>query len=194
MPAETDSNSTELWESEVLVSDAIGQLIEFWGFKRNMGRVWSVLYLSPKPLNARDLKTRLQLSTGAVSMTINDLLRWGVVKKVWIQGERSDYFEAEHHLWKMISRVLRERELVEVERLIGALDRGLATLDARSGNVDGEERARSKVQRARIQRLREFARLGKITLDALIDHGRVDLGPLVRFLLGEESSATSGKR
>ena len=180
------SEQAELWESEALVSDAIGQLIEFWGFKRNMGRIWTVLYLSPKPLNARDLKDRLQLSTGAVSMTINDLLRWGVVKKVWVQGERSDYFEAEHHLWKMISRVLRERERVEVEKLINTLDRSLMTLSSRSDSGDPEERARAKLQRVRITRLRDFARLGKTTLDALIDQGRVDLGPLVRFLLGEE--------
>ena len=27
------------------IADAVGALIEHWGFKRNMGRVWAVLYL-----------------------------------------------------------------------------------------------------------------------------------------------------
>ena len=35
-----------LWESERIVSDSIGRLMELWGFKRNMGRVWTVLYLA----------------------------------------------------------------------------------------------------------------------------------------------------
>ena len=64
---------SELWPSEKLVSDAIGRLIEFWGFKRNMGRVWAVLYLSETPLTARDLQERLSLSVGAVSMTVSAL-------------------------------------------------------------------------------------------------------------------------
>ena len=38
----------------------VGRLIEFWGFKRNMGRVWAVLYLSPEPLTAQDLRDLLR--------------------------------------------------------------------------------------------------------------------------------------
>ena len=60
-----------LWPSEAAVSDVVGRLIEFWGFKRNMGRVWTVLYLSPEPLSADDLCHSLKLSTGAVSMTLS---------------------------------------------------------------------------------------------------------------------------
>ena len=54
-----------------IVSDVVGRLIEFWGFKRNMGRIWAVLYLSPEPLSAEDLRQLLQLSSGAVSMTLS---------------------------------------------------------------------------------------------------------------------------
>ena len=56
-----------LWPSEAAVSDVIGRLIEFWGFKRNMGRVWTVLYLSPEPLSAEDLRQALSLSSGAAT-------------------------------------------------------------------------------------------------------------------------------
>src|SRR5262249_20190757 len=66
-----------LWPSEALVSDIVGRLIEFWGFKRNMGRVWAVLYLSPEPLTAQDLRELLRLSSGAVSMILSELSRWG---------------------------------------------------------------------------------------------------------------------
>jgi len=79
------------------VSDVIGRLIEFWGFKRNMGRIWSVLYLSPDPLSAEDLRHALQLSSGAVSMTLSELSRWGVVRRVWLQGERKDFYTAVVH-------------------------------------------------------------------------------------------------
>ena len=35
--------------TELQVADTIGRLIEFWGFKRAMGRAWTLLYLSPSP-------------------------------------------------------------------------------------------------------------------------------------------------
>src|SRR5256885_8249000 len=93
------------------VADAVGALMESWGFKRNMGRMWAVMYLEDHPLTAADLVERLGLSTGAVSMLLTELMQWGIVKKAWVVGERREHYEAETSIWKMVSRVFREREL-----------------------------------------------------------------------------------
>ncbi|HJL14360.1 MAG TPA: HTH domain-containing protein [Sandaracinaceae bacterium LLY-WYZ-13_1] len=175
-----------MWRSEMIASDAIGRLMEFWGFKRNMGRIWTVLYLSDDPLTAQDLRERLQLSSGAVSMTLKDLSRWGTVRKVWIQGERRDYFTAEGDLWKMISRVFRERELVEVQEAIANLERALEALDERGPPTAPDEERRATVQRERIRQLLELARLGLKLLQALLSEARVDATALARVLLGRD--------
>ncbi|HET8933005.1 MAG TPA: MarR family transcriptional regulator [Polyangiales bacterium] len=177
----TDLASGELWESERIVSDAIGRLMVLWGFKRNMGRVWTLLYLSNEPLTAFVLRERLQLSAGAISMTLNELARWGVVHKVWRQGDRHDYYEAESSLWKMISRVLRERELSEVDHTIEALEDALASLKRRASPADAP---RNHTQQDRIEQLLELARLGRSMLDALINHARMDASWLPRFRFG----------
>lgn len=180
------NEASQLWPSELLLSDAIGRLIEFWGFKRNMGRIWTVLYLSDLPLTARDLRERLRLSSGAVSMTLTELQRWGVVKKVWIQGERRDHFVAEGNLWKMVSRVLAERERVEIIEAIDAMERALATLEQRTRSSDPTERRRARACYDRIQQLLELARLGRRLLEALVETARVDASPLVQFLLSKD--------
>ncbi len=172
----------ELWQSEVLVSDSIGRLIEFWGFKRNMGRLWAILYLSDRPLSAPQIQERLQLSSGAVSMTLNELMRWGVVKKVWIQGERRDHYSAEGNFWKMISRVFNERERVEVLDAIDTMEDALEFLRAKAKSED--DRARAKFQEERVLELLDLARLGKQLLDALIKEAKVDGSPLMKVLLG----------
>lgn len=176
------ANEGELWESEVLVSDSIGRLIEFWGFKRNMGRLWAILYLSDRPLSAPEIQDRLQLSSGAVSMTLNELVRWGVVKKVWIQGERRDHYAAEGNFWKMISRVFNERERVEVLDAIDIMEDAIGFLQDRAKQP--EERARAQFQEARIRELLDLARLGKQLLDALVKDAKVDGSPLMNVLLG----------
>jgi DNA-binding transcriptional regulator GbsR (MarR family) len=175
-----------LWESERIVSDAIGRLMVLWGFKRNMGRVWTVLYLAGEPLTAGQIRERLQLSTGAVSMTLSELGRWGVVHKRWVRGDRRDFFEAEANVWKMVSRVMRERERAEIVQAIEAFEDAMLALDRRVEERPGRplEQGRVRIQRERIAHLMELARLGRSMLDALISNARLDASWLPRFRLG----------
>ena len=183
-PSETPA--TDLWESEQLLSDAVGRLIEFWGFKRHMGRIWTLLYLSDEPLSAQELQDKLQLSAGSVSMAVADLLRWGVVKKLWIHGQRRDYFSAESNLWKMISRVFRERELVEVLEAIAAMERALLSLEDKLAARDPKVVSRAQTQKARIERLLDLARLGRRLIEGLLQTARLDAAPLTKFFLSVE--------
>jgi len=180
-----------LWASEAIVSDMVGRLIEFWGFKRNMGRVWAVLYLSPEPLTAQELRAVLRLSSGAVSMILNDLSRWGVVRKVWIQGDRRDHFAAEVQLWRMISRVLSEREKTEIVVFMEACEEAMRSLESKMTAQDARERAKAQLQLERIKALLELARLGKKLLDGLLSTAKLDAEPLTRFLLGGVRRASS---
>jgi DNA-binding transcriptional regulator GbsR (MarR family) len=179
-----------LWANEIAVSNVVGRLIEFWGFKRNMGRVWAILYLSPEPLSAEDLRVLLKLSSGAVSMTLSELSRWGVVRKVWVQGERKDFYTAEVQLWRMISRVFNEREKGEIVSAIEAFEEAIAMLDTIVPS-DAKMKERIELQRSRIGQLLELARLGHRLLEALVSTAKVDAEPLVRFLLGKRGDAVS---
>ena len=178
-----------LFPHEAAVSDVVGKLIEFWGFKRNMGRVWSVLYLSPEPLSAEDLRQALKLSSGAVSMTVNELLRWGVVRKVWVQGERKDFYTAEVQLWRMISRVFNEREKSEIVMAIEAFEEALAEVSKLRTASDPKVRARADLQYDRIKQLLELAKLGKKLVETLLTTAKLDVEPLVRFLLRQVPSS-----
>jgi HTH-type transcriptional regulator, glycine betaine synthesis regulator len=184
--AKATASPLTLSEPEIAVTDAVGRLMEFWGFKRTMGRVWAVMYLSPHPLTAADLKDLLQISSGAVSMTLAELMRWGVVKKVWVQGERKDYFTSEVALWRMISRVLGERERAEIVSSVEVFQHAIDTLDARKKTErSDEDRARYDLQIRRTRALLELAKLGRTLLDALLATAKVDAEPLTRFLLAD---------
>lgn len=177
-----------LWPSEAAVSDVVGRLIEFWGFKRNMGRIWAVLYLSPEPLSAEDLRQALKLSSGAVSMTLSELLRWGVVRKVWVQGERKDFYAAEVQLWRMISRVFSEREKTEIVTAIESFEETLVALSKLRESPDAKTRARAELQYERITQLLELAKLGRRLVETFLATAKLDAEPLVRFLLRQPSS------
>ncbi|HEY5922835.1 MAG TPA: MarR family transcriptional regulator [Kofleriaceae bacterium] len=153
------------------VADAVGALIEGWGFKRNMGRMWAVLYLEDHPLSAADLGDRLGISTGAVSMLLAELLQWGIVKKAWVVGERREFFEAETSIWKMVSRVFRERELNWIKTASEAFETA-------GKEFGGQRDARRKLIAERIASLTQLAQVGAHLLEAVLEGESVDALPL----------------
>src|SRR5438270_10903555 len=157
-------------ESELLheVADAVGALMEFWGFKRIMGRVWTTLYLRGEPLSAAELCDQLAISSGAASMTLSELEHWAVVRRSRKAGDRREYFEAETDIWKMISRVLRERELLQIERALEVFDRAREQLP-RSG-APGEHSRLLQIA-DRIGQLADLARPGRALLSAIVQQG-----------------------
>lgn len=156
------------------IADAIGALIEHWGFKRNMGRVWAVLYLEQQPLSAADLGERLSLSSGAMSMLLAELGQWGVVRKAWVPGERRDFYEAETSIWKMVSRVLRERELRWIQDALEQFAAADAALAA-----DPEPRgSRLAGIASRVNGLTQLARVGAHLIESILSGESVDALPI----------------
>jgi DNA-binding transcriptional regulator GbsR (MarR family) len=160
------------------IADTIGALIELWGFKRPMGRMWAVLYLSGDRMTAQELGERLTMSSGAVSMTAQELVKWGVVKKIWVPGDRKDYYEPETSIWKMVSRVYRERELVQLREAI-------ATFQAVLGELGKSKAAKLVVDR--IDSLLSLARIGEALLAALLEGKKIDPAPIMSFITGSSS-------
>jgi DNA-binding transcriptional regulator GbsR (MarR family) len=164
--------------AELRVAEVIGGLMEFWGFKAVMGRLWAILYLSPEPLPAAELCERLQISTGAASMALAELQKWGVVKKAWRPGERRDFYEPETSIWKMVTRVFRERELSYVRTVIEAFEEVRKLLARLRANATVEEKRRLKFMDGRIASLLTLSRIGEGLLAMLTSGQPVDPQPI----------------
>lgn len=176
-------------EAELLAADAIGDVIEHWGFRKALGRTWTMLYLHGDALPAAELGERLQMSAGAVSTTLTELQRWGVVRKVWIPGERREFFEAETDFWKMISKVVHERERFLAVSVRERLGRAQAVLK-RTGSG-----AASRARLERLGRLMNFATMAETVIESFLASRRADFGEFGNLLaLGRQvTAAAAGK-
>lgn len=174
--------SSPLSPAEVVITDSMGRLAEFWGLKRNFGRAWAVLYLEGRPLAAEDLQKRLTLSTGAVSMTLREIQRWGVARRVWMPGERRKLYEVEVDVWRMLSRLFKERELREVEVAIDSLERALE--DLRRHAIEAGDGGALARKAARVEQLLDLLRMLASMLRVFVATGRLDAAVLAAFRLG----------
>ncbi len=178
--------SHALSRAEQRTADAVGDLMELWGFKRQLGRIWAVLFLSPVPLTAPELSARLQVSSGLLSMGLQELRHWGVVRGVYLPGQRKKHFEAETDIWRMVRRVFEERERKAIESAVESLLDALANVKAAALDTDPAVRSVAHFQRKRIEQLVDLSRMGLGLLRALLDTAKVNLAPLkaISALLG----------
>jgi len=181
MPATTQPPqpaAPALAHADLAVAEAVGALVELWGFKRQLGRVWAVLFLSERALCAPDLCERLQISTGLLSMSLAELRQWGVVRSVEVPGDRKEHFEAETNVWRLATRVLRQREMEAVRGALETMERALREVRAGLGDADPSAQARARFRVRRLEQLIELTRAAHGVLRILVDSARADVGPI----------------
>ena len=109
-------------------------------------------------------------------MLLNELVQWDIIKKTWVVGERREHFEAETSIWKMISRVFRERELRWIRTAHEAF--------AESGReLEAGDDARHQLIASRIAGLTQLAEVGAHLLETMLQGEAVDSLPIKQ--LGE---------
>lgn len=150
------------------MTEAVGDVIEFWGFKRNQGRVWALLYLHDEPMSARQIREHLQLSKGAVSMITSELREWEIIDIVEPDDSRARLFAANADFFSMITRVLRRREQNLIERVAIDLDDAYR-LAKMSDDVD-------EATIRRLDRLRRLAGFMQQALETFLENALFDAG------------------
>jgi HTH-type transcriptional regulator, glycine betaine synthesis regulator len=172
------AGSYALQRAELAVADAVGELMELWGFRRQLGRIWAVLFLSERPLAAPDLCERLQISTGLLSMSLSELRGWGVVRSVSVPGDRKEHFEAETNIWSLVRRVLAERERRAIDAALATVEEALLEVKGALADVDPKVKAAARFRLQRLEQLGQLCRVGQNLLKVLLDSARVDMAPL----------------
>jgi DNA-binding transcriptional regulator GbsR (MarR family) len=103
-----------------------------------------------------------------MSSALNELLRWGVIYRVPRIGERKERFEAETDFWKMISRVLSDRERSLVRSVRERLERATTLLK------EGDKRGGNRRAREHLDQLLAFTKIGESVIEATLLTRKVD--------------------
>lgn len=110
------------------VGVAVGEFIEYWGFKAIHGRVWTSLALHRQPGTQAELARRLSVSRASISASIAELLRLGLVRP--LGTDRQTPYEAVVDVWPAITDVLRSREWMLIEKARLAIEAALGEIEA----------------------------------------------------------------
>jgi DNA-binding transcriptional regulator GbsR (MarR family) len=92
-----------------------------WGINRTMAQIHALLLVSAHPITQDEIMSELSISRGNVNMNIRELVGWGLVDRVIISGERKEFFTAEKDIWKVATKIIKERKKRELDPMIKLL-------------------------------------------------------------------------
>lgn len=99
-----------------------GDLGSHWGVNRSIAQIHALLYLSDGPVPAEGIAEQLGIARSNVSNSLKELLRWKLVRRVPVRGDRRDHYEAETDLWEVVKRIAEGRKTREVDPARAALE------------------------------------------------------------------------
>jgi HTH-type transcriptional regulator, glycine betaine synthesis regulator len=70
-----------------------GRLSQILGYPKSVGQIYGFLFFAHKPQSLDDIAGELGVSKASVSNGVRQLLAWGIVRQVWVQGDRREFIE-----------------------------------------------------------------------------------------------------
>jgi len=95
------------------------EIAPLWGVGPAHARIQALLFLSPRPIDGATIEARLGISHGSCSTGLNELIEWGVVRRVNVPGSRRAKFATDPDGWKWLHRCVKERRKRDLEPLLG---------------------------------------------------------------------------
>jgi DNA-binding transcriptional regulator GbsR (MarR family) len=162
--------------------EGLGQLADYFGYNRVMGKMYGALLLSPRPMSLDDLLTHLDISKASVSMNMRTLENMGIVREVWVRGDRRKYYEAEPDFWKILTNVLGSRELREVNEALKVLETNMDKLRVAGPQMDMSDQELAQYYVERMEQVKNFFRFAKLVLTTVLDRAEhLDLDKVTRI-------------
>lgn len=112
-------------EIEDRVLQEWAELATAWGVSPVLGRIHGLLLLNGQPMTAEEICDRLQISRASASVQLNAILDWGLARRLYVPGDRRQYYQGDQDHWSWFRRaaIVRKRREFDpvVERLGEAL-------------------------------------------------------------------------
>ena len=128
----------------------LGSMTQSLGIGRVVGQIYAFLYFSPEPRNLSDMQGALGISKGSASTGVRQLEQWNAVRKVWVKGDRKDYYEANDWLGKIMKSAISDR----VARKLTAYASLLQGIETNAPGVSDD--GQGEFVKGRIEHLRDF--------------------------------------
>ena len=158
MNSDISTKSMSALESEVVA--LFVRVADLLNLPRSVGELYGVLYISEEPLCLDDLRLKLRISKGSTSQGLKILRSFGAIRKVYVPGDRKDFYVAESSLRKIAGGFASEQIQPHLESGSERLEQIRVLLE--------EEEGRSEALEERVERLENWQKRANQVLPVVL--------------------------
>ena len=136
------------------IEDA-GNATQSFGVGRVIGQIYAYLYFSEEPHTLDDMSSVLAISKGSASIAVRQLDQWGAVQRVWVRGDRKDYYKAKDNFGKIMKAAILDTVAQKMGDYGSLLDEADESL---SQGAQKDKSGHDAFLLDRVQHLRKFQR------------------------------------
>jgi len=148
------------------IVEAAGHATQSLGVGRVLGQIFAWLYLSPEPQTLDNLTAALGISKGSASMGVRQLEQWNAVEKVWIKGDRKDYYRAKDYFGRILKSAALDLVGKRMETSSSILHEANEQIENKKGNSNLSED--DEFLRERIDKIMKFQKKARNMWDSEI--------------------------
>jgi DNA-binding transcriptional regulator GbsR (MarR family) len=156
-----------------------GEMGARWGVNRSVAQMHALFYLSAEPLNAEEIAATLGVARSNTSTRLRELEGWGLIRPVYVRGERRQHYEAVQDVWTNFRVILQERKRRDIDPTIAILRECLI-----------EAEGAQPPDLHTVQRLREALEFFKAITALYDDLGRIPGRPVRRLMKSRKEVRT----
>jgi len=93
-----------------------------WGLSKVSGQIFSYLQSHTEPVALNQIVQDLMISKGNISVNIKKLEEMGFVRKIWVKGDRKDYYVAEDDFFKFTHKLIKNNYINDINNLFNMIN------------------------------------------------------------------------
>ncbi len=147
------------------------------------GQIYALLFLSRHPMSLDQIADSLKLSKGNISVNVRILEEAGLLRKVWVKGDRRDYYEAHRDQPRKLLKDFFDRVRRGIEDSLRVVNRCRVQVEEASKGIRGEELEDAQFMTAQLNLLGLFYQAAGQMFDDFYQGRPIDVDLLRRAIL-----------
>jgi len=144
--------------------------VQLLGMPKSVGEIYGLLFVAREPLPMDGVVERLQISKGSASQGLTVLRDLGAVNRVYVEGDRRDYYAPDFDLVRIVNVFFRQKLQPRLENGVQRLHRmeNFAAGECEVAPTGGARSSARDAVLARVRALQTWQRRGQKVLPQLL--------------------------
>jgi DNA-binding transcriptional regulator GbsR (MarR family) len=129
--------------------EMMAEIMNIYGMPPMVGRIYGLLAFTPRPMSLDEIAEKLGVAKSGVSTNLRLLEQMGFAEKIWVKGDRKDYWNVDLLVADMFYNFVKDKVSQEFQLGFNAMNECMNLLS--DGDISDEHRGEADEIKKRLE-------------------------------------------